>query len=166
MNIEDVKKPTIWVLIGLPGSGKSTWIRNNANIIGDAAIVSSDDFIEAKGAEDGLNYSQAFDKHIGAAVAHSKETFRNAVKNNKNIVIDQTNMGKKKRMSWLSQVGNKYHKVAVSFDVPETELMKRLKARADETGKHIPSHVVDQMAKNYNPPTKEEGFDKIIYMKS
>lgn len=164
MKVENqITKPKIYVLVGLPGSGKSTWIKNNRKNIGEnAAIVSSDDYIDMKAAEEGKTYSQAYSDHIGGATMHAKKTFSEAVKEGRNIVVDQTNMGTKRRKTWLSQVGNKYEKIAVVFDVPERELFERLNDRAQKTGKIIPMKVIDEMASRYNPPSKEEGFDKII----
>ena len=39
-------KPKLFFLIGPPAVGKSTWIQNNTDIIGDAAIVNRDDMVE------------------------------------------------------------------------------------------------------------------------
>ncbi len=104
MKAQELKaKPKIYVLVGLPGSGKSTWIKNNKHFLGDdVVIVSSDDYIEARAAEEGKNYTQAYDAHIGGATMHAKKTFSEAVKSERNIVVDQTNMGAKRRRSWLS----------------------------------------------------------------
>lgn len=40
-------KPKLFFLIGPPAVGKSTWIQNNVDIIGDAAIVNRDEMVEA-----------------------------------------------------------------------------------------------------------------------
>jgi predicted kinase len=162
MIIEQIttNKPKLIVLIGLPGSGKSTWIKNN--IDSSYVVVSSDNYIERKASEEGTNYSGAYDKHIRDASSHASSTFSEAVKGRKNIVVDMTNMGVKRRRSWLSQVGGNYYKIAVTFDVKMEVLYQRLKDRAEETGKHIPRHVIDDMLSRYESPTKEEGFDKII----
>lgn len=39
-------KPKLFFLIGPPAVGKSTWIQNNADIIGDAAVVNRDEMVE------------------------------------------------------------------------------------------------------------------------
>jgi predicted kinase len=160
-------KPKLYVLVGLPGSGKSTWIKNNLHLFDkDVAIISSDDYIDLKAAQEGKTYSQAYSEHIGAATMHAKKAFSDAVKAGKSIIVDQTNMGEKKRRSWLSQVGNKYEKIAVVFDVPEKELFRRLAERGQRTGKHIPMAVIDDMASKYQTPTEAEGFDKILFYKN
>ena len=40
-------KPKLFFLIGPPAVGKSTWIKNNIDIIGDAAIVNRDEMVES-----------------------------------------------------------------------------------------------------------------------
>lgn len=39
-------RPKLFFLIGPPAVGKSTWIQNNADIIGDAAVVNRDEMVE------------------------------------------------------------------------------------------------------------------------
>lgn len=165
MKIEDVvERPTIYVLIGLPGSGKSTWTRKQLNDGKDYVVVSSDDIIEELGAKDGLNYSEAFKLYSGQATGMMKQRARDALSSGKNVIWDQTNMSKKKRRGILQQVPNNYIKIAVDFDVDDKELFRRLEDRANKTGKRIPRDVVMSMAQSYEPPTRDEGFDKVIKM--
>lgn len=161
---EQSDQPTIIVMIGLPGSGKSTW-RDNliASSDVDYVIVSSDDEIERLGKADGMNYTQAFDKYVGSATKIMKEKFREAVNNDENIIWDQTNLSPKKRRGILQQVPRHYRKIAVAFEVTDQELEDRLSRREKETGKHIPPKVIKDMAQSYVPPTKQEGFDEVIF---
>jgi predicted kinase len=79
------------------------------------------------------------------------------------VVIDRTNMTAKGRKKYLDMVPKNYKKIAVVFNIPDDELQRRLKTRADETGKTIPSFVLENMLKSYQEPTLEE-FDKIIFI--
>lgn len=163
MKLNDIK-PKIYVMVGLPGSGKSTWIKNNLN--GENfVLVSSDDIIDKIAAEKGITYSDAFKSSIGFATGEMKRIFEDAVKQNRDIVCDQTNVSKKKRKGILNKIPNNYKKIAVVFETDDALIAQRLKSRAEETGKHIPDHVVDSMAKSWQAPTKEEGFDEIIKVK-
>ena len=151
-------------MIGVPGSGKSTWIRQN--LAGsDYVVVSSDDIIDKIAAEQGINYSQAFDANIGFASGEMKRIFADAIKNNKNIVWDQTNVSKKKRRSILTQVPSNYYKIAVVFETDDKEVYRRLKDRAEKTGKNIPDHVIKSMYASWQAPSLDEGFDEIIKVK-
>lgn len=161
---ESDEQPTIIVMVGLPGSGKSTWRdRMTAASDVDWVIVSSDDEIERLASADGLDYTQGFDKYVGKATGIMKQKFREAVNKGKSIIWDQTNMTPKKRKGILNQIPDNYRKVAVVFEVDDAELQKRLSNREKETGKHIPPHVIKSMAQSYVPPTKQEGFDEIIF---
>ena len=165
MKLEDVKAgPEIIVMIGLPGSGKSTWRDNMiANSPDKYVIVSSDDELERMADHEGISYDEAWKKYIGKSTAISKQKFREAVNKGENIIWDQTNLSPKKRRGILNQVPKSYKKTAVAFEVTTAELNQRLAKREQETGKHIPPHVIKGMAKTYRPPTKEEGFDNVIF---
>ena len=155
----------IIVMVGLPASGKSTHRDKMIAESGvDYVIVSSDDEIERFALEEGSNYTEAFDKYVGRATAIAKKKFRDAVKEGKHIIWDQTNLTPKKRRSILKDVGEDYRKVAVVFELTDDELDRRINKRKSETGKDIPAHVMKSMAKSYLPPTKEEGFDNIIFV--
>jgi predicted kinase len=160
-DLQNKQQPIIYILIGAPASGKSTWSRSILSKDSSFVVISTDDLIEQYGAEEGLNYSEAWPKYNGKATAVAKQKFASAVSSNSNIIYDQTNMGKKKRQSILSNVQD-YYKIAVVFDVDTKELFRRNKERAEKTGKNIPEHVIKDMLGRYEIPTTQEGFDKII----
>lgn len=167
MKLEEIKvdaaRPQIYVLVGIPGSGKSTWMgKFIASSAAPFTVISSDAIIEAKAAAEGLNYSQGFDKFIGAATGACKQNFRTALNNRENIIYDQTNISAKKRRGILSQLPQEYRKVAVVFDVPDAVLKQRLQDREKATGKHIPEFVLKDMFSRWEQPSKLEGFDEII----
>lgn len=154
--------PTAYILVGLPGSGKSTWTNKMASKM-DFVVVSSDDIIEKFAKEEGKTYSEVFDKYVGRATGMMKQAFREAVEQNRNIVWDQTNMSQKKRRGILQQLPSHYRKVAVVFNVDDRVLQDRLDKRARDTGKSIPDHIIKSMAQSYQEPTKAEGFDSVVF---
>jgi predicted kinase len=147
-------------LIGPPGCGKSTWRNDYLSKNPDFVVVSSDDFIDSYAAERGISYSLAFPLAVKLADSHCKAVFAAAVAEGKSIIIDRTNMSRKSRMSWRSSIGKDLdvYYTAVMFSVPRDVLDARLAARAAETGKNIPRHVVDMMIKNFDEPTMDEFF--------
>ena len=148
------------MMIGLPGSGKSTWIK--ANLPG-VKVLSTDDFIDQYAAEKGKTYSEVFAKAAPLASAKFAEQIKKAAKNGESVIIDQTNMGKNSRMNKIAPFKDHY-KIAVMVTADATELMLRLKHRAEKTGKHIPEKVIDQMARSFQTITKDEGWDEIHYI--
>ena len=83
---------------------------------------------------------------------------------NVTLIVDMTNMTKRSRSFILNKIPDIYTKNAIVFNVPKSELLRRLKKREMETGKSIPLHVVDNFINSYERPTNSE-FDNIIYNK-
>lgn len=163
MKISEMQKtPVAYILVGLPGSGKSTWMRSLMRDGGDYTIVSSDDEIEAYAKSKGLTYSDVFNDYVKTATSIMNSKFKEAVANSANIIWDQTNMSAKKRKTILQQLPKRYKKIAVVFRVDRAELQARLDKRAQEEGKFIPQHIIDSMERSFEMPTKAEGFDEII----
>jgi predicted kinase len=149
--------PHVIVLVGPPGSGKTTWIKANGE---GHTVISSDDLLEAWGNERGLTYSEAFKQADMKSIERQMfAAFEAALLAEKCIIIDRTNMNVKSRNRFLSMVPRKYAKYAVVFTVSREELNKRLDQRP---GKIIPPFVVDSMLASYQEPTNAE-FDKVFF---
>lgn len=162
MKQTDLQKIFI-MLVGVPAAGKSYFIKHKLSLLYPAAtfvVISSDDIIERKAAEQGKTYSDVFQDEIKNATSEMNQAFAIAVANGDNIVLDQTNLSPKVRRGKLSHVPKGYTKIAVVFPIPDhNQLKKRLASRP---GKNIPAHIVSSMINNFQPPSKDEGFDQII----
>lgn len=162
MKLSDMQhKPIAYILVGLPGSGKSTWMRKILQGDQEFTIVSSDHEIESYAKSKGVTYSDVFDVYIPTATSIMNNKLEIAIKSGANIIWDQTNLTVKKRGNIVRRLKN-YKKIAVVFAVDRVELEQRLEARAKAEGKNIPLHVVDRMEQSFEFPTEAEGFDKII----
>lgn len=150
--------PTLYMLVGVPASGKSTWAKQNKNA--NTLIASSDDYIEKQAEKAGTTYSDVFDTFIKAANNHAIEIARRAFSDNMDLIWDQTNLTKNGRRQKLKMVPKDYKKVAVFFPTPHEDVLK--KRLASRPGKNIPDYVVSSMKKTIEKPTKEEGFDEVI----
>lgn len=144
------------MLVGVPGSGKSTWIKNNKH---DAVVLSTDNYIERAAEKQGKTYSEVFQDTIGYATDQMEKDLLQAVRNERDIIWDQTNLTAKARKGKLSRIPRSYKKVGVFFSVPQ-DLRDRLASRP---GKTIPEPVIISMINQLQPPSKEEGFDEIIH---
>jgi predicted kinase len=155
--------PTFYMLIGLPSSGKSTWVNANVAALESGTVVlSTDNIIEQMAKESGTTYNQIWKDSIDAATKINYQNFRDAIRDRKSIIWDQTNLTKKKRKNVLSQLPWEYEKFAVTFDVPLEDIFTRVKERAERTGKNIPKLILINMFETYVKPTLDEGFNKII----
>lgn len=166
MNLQEISKPILYVLIGVPASGKSTWVRKFLSSTEEKfEVISSDDIIEELSRQQGKTYTDGFIDNIGKATQMVKQKAKKAFSEKKNVIWDQTNMSVKKRKGILAQADG-YYKIAVDFSPPDDkELNRRLDYRSKHEGKFVPRFVIDNMLKSYQPPSKEEGFDKIIEVK-
>lgn len=155
------------MLIGLPASGKSSWIADYIakNPEMNFQVVSSDDIIEEKALLEGLDYSSSYKKNIGFAVDEMERRFKKHVKDGVNIIHDQTNLSVKTRRKHLAKVKN-YVKSAIVFTLGEDEWQRRFEKRRAEIGKDIPYFVIENMKAGFEYPTKKEGFSKITAIKS
>jgi predicted kinase len=151
--------PKCYQLIGVPGSGKSTWIKNQDWALG-LTIVSTDAFVEDYARKEGKTYNEVFKDYMPEAVKLMAEQVVFARKHGHTILWDQTSTtiaSRKKKFNMLPG----YEHIAVVFRTPNRdELDVRLSGRP---GKHIPKEVVDSMIAGWEEPTLEEGFVEIWY---
>jgi tRNA uridine 5-carbamoylmethylation protein Kti12 len=160
-----VIQPIYIVLVGLPGSGKSTFAEELLDCWSEdadyPATVSSDMMIEAYAANHNITYSEAFaiPTVVKNAINHAKITRGIALKNNLSIIHDQTNLSAAKRIKLLADVPDNYIKACVVFQCEEEERQRRMSQRI---GKVIPAHVDNFMKSSYEAPSIEEGFNYVV----
>lgn len=149
---------TLTVLVGLPASGKSTYL------IGRSNIVSRDEFIIQKGLELGLSYSEVFKtlsiKEQDEITSKTFNRFNELVREGVDIVIDMTNMSKKTRNRWSVPKG--YNRCCIIFATSLDEIKRRNIERNLKENKFIPESVFTSMMTSFTVPTLIE-FDSIKY---
>lgn len=151
--------PKLYVLVGVPGSGKSTWVANQ-QWTGDCVVVSTDEFVEDYARECGSTYSEVFEDYMPTAVRLMADKVVRAREAGKDIVWDQTSTTVSTRAKKFNMLPD-YYKIAVVFRTPDMETLKR---RLDSRpGKTIPPDVVERMVAQWEEPTTDEGFDQIWY---
>lgn len=151
--------PKCYQLIGVPGSGKSTWV-NNQDWALACAYISTDKWVDIYAKEVGKTYSQVFTDFMPTAVDCMVKEVELARSMNRDIIWDQTSTTVKSRLKKFNMLPN-YEHIAVVFKTPPaSELMKRLASRP---GKTIPWEVVSGMINGFEIPTLEEGFSQIWY---
>lgn len=151
--------PRCYQLIGVPGSGKSTWIKNQDWALG-LTVVSTDIWVEIYAKEQGKTYSEVFNDYMPTAVDLMAEQVVFAREHGHTIIWDQTSTtiaSRKRKFRMLPD----YEHIAVVFPSPSRiELKRRLDSRP---GKEIPDVVIEGMLVSFENPTEEEGFKEIWY---
>ena len=152
--------PKCYQLIGVPGAGKSTWIKNQVWALG-LTIVSTDVFVEDYARAQGKTYNEVFKDYMPEAVKLMAEQVVFARRHDHTVIWDQTSTTVKSRKKKFNMLPD-YEHVAVVFRTPDRdELDVRLSGRP---GKHIPKAVVDSMIAGFEMPTEDEGFKEIWFI--
>jgi len=154
-----------YIMIGLPNSGKSTYIKENFK---DLEVLSRDGILLEYGKEKGYGetYSEIWknltfedQKEVDKILQQKFNRLKNS---DKDFVIDMTNVSWKSRKKWLSQLKN-HNAIAIVMMTSLDEILKRNKERAKIDGKFIPENVLIDFAKRFELPLYTEGFMKINY---
>ena len=153
--------PKCTILVGVPGSGKSTWYDNNKTAT--TAVIGTDNVINFLAGLYGFTYNEIFKETIRFAdMVMVKQLLWNAERGN-DVVIDRTNMTKWSRKQFIDKLKKYgYEFECVVFPTPEPEEWKR---RLDSRpGKTIPQDAIDRMVNGYDVPTEDEGFSNITFV--
>lgn len=145
------------MLVGLPGSGKSTWRKTQSL---NRIVLSTDAYIEDVAVQAGKSYNDVFAATIGLAEKHMEERLNYAVEHNLEIIWDQTNLTAKSRKRKLDKLPAHYKRHAVVFDVAIEELEECNRQR-ETVGRAIPWKIFNSMCKTLEKPTISEGFHSI-----
>lgn len=149
--------PRCYQLIGVPGSGKSTWIKNQDWALG-LNVVSTDTWVEDYAHKQGKTYSEVFDEYMPTAVKLMANHVTFCRENNLDVIWDQTSVNVKSRKKKFNMLPD-YEHIAVVFATPDgAELARRLASRP---GKNIPDSVMKSMIYSFEMPTEQEGFKEI-----
>lgn len=150
--------PVCYQLVGVPGAGKSTWIKNQTNMLG-YTIVSTDYWVEQYAISIAMTYSDVFEIAMPYAIEQMLEQIRLAREYNHDIIWDQTSTTIRSRKKKFNMLPNYKHIAVVCITPDRNVLDARLNNRL---GKNVPKHVVDSMIEGFEMPTLEEGFKEIL----
>jgi len=169
----------IYFTKGTPLSGKSTYVENKLKPRhSDLVTISFDDHLEnyikriTNNQELTYNecynmYEQFTDEEKSTFFKELDSKFILAMKNNNNIVIDQTNITVLAVARYIQHIDrNKYKLHIIDFRLPLETLLKRNLIRTEEQQKHIPIEVIISMwEKNNNDVNYAFTWDSIKKIK-
>jgi len=146
---EEVAKLNLVIMVGLPGSGKSTFIKKLPNPI----ICSADHYFEKSG-----QYKFDVTKLSEAHSQCMNKAHDNMLMKKPTIVIDNTNLTDKERIPYENMAEKYGYEITYVVFEPNKQDIKQL-ARRNLHG--VDAAKLEVMAKKFRPPSGEKG--KIIY---
>ena len=165
-----MKKPILYVTIGLPASGKSTFLRRlNAVSVYSADAVRGEWF-----GDEGLQYTDAFIRKQGADPAKLndrqkarianplvwKEVYRRAeqvLAEGKDCALDGINASKWVRKTIIDRFGQRARICGIWFRTEFERCIERDASRSRSVGEPD----LRRIAENFEEPRIEEGFDAL-----
>ena len=153
------QKLEVWVLVGAPGSGKSTFGKALVEKDPRFTRVCPDD---CRRAISGDSNNQAVSY---PAFCMAKDQMGKALDAGKCVVFDATNMHRKGRKDFINMARGRGAKViAHVFECDKATLLARNAKRGAEGGRNISEKVIDDMLGRYQRPEKPE-FDEVVFHK-
>lgn len=161
--------PVAYIMVGVPGSGKSTLVHRIIRDMGDhgdrAFVYSTDNLIEEWSKGQGWTYNFGFAKYINKATQEMNSRLNLAMQENRDIIWDQTNLSAKKRKTLIDQLKKQYtvecHSVTLpAGDSQNEDWQYRLESRP---GKTIPDNIIASMVNSYTKPSLTEGFSAVYH---
>lgn len=155
VRIEISAIPSIYIMIGLPGSGKSVYAKSIYNQYPSGAIVihSSDDLREE------LYGDVNNQKNNTDLFVELHRRIKTDLKNGKSVIYDATNISKKRRIAFLQELKNiSCVKIAICMMTPFEKCLELNSIRK----RVVPENVIKKMYMNWCPPYYHEGFDYIF----
>ena len=147
-------KPSMIMLVGIPGSGKSTYANKLAKEI-NAIVLSSDSLREEMfGDVNDQGHNEEVFKELHARSKNLLSTLNN-------IIYDATNIKIKNRQSYLNELkGIDCYKKCIVFATPY-ELCLQNNSQRDRV---VPESVIKRMRESFHFPLYNEGFDEIEFI--
>ena len=147
----------IYMLCGVPGSGKSTWAREQVVKLDGKGIIISRDVIRFSMLGDNDSYFAHEDEVFDEFIKEIQEAIND--EEHTSIFIDATHLNEKNRNKVLSRIWHMKDDVVIGvyFDIPLEECLRR---NAQRTGRAlVPETVIKNM---YESLTKPLELDEMI----
>lgn len=153
-SLATLAQPLFIVMVGLPGSGKSTVAHRLMDYIEPTRICSTDNF------DPKIKFVKTKGRGLMVLLDHYVAV---SVMSGINVIIDQTSVEKVNRIQRLKQAPSSYIKVCIDIETSLEEYIERVSKRFKQGGRYVPERVIHELHASYEPPCISEGFD-LIYL--
>lgn len=148
--------PTLFMLVGIPGSGKSQIAHEIVASADKTTKIHSSDALRKE-----LLGDEATQGDNNKLFAELHRRIRVDLIAGNNVIYDATNIRKKTRIGFLMTLKNiTCHSVCLCVMTPYENCLERNSKR----DRKVPVNVTKNMLKNWQPPHYNEGFDEIKYI--
>ena len=148
-------KPTFTMLIGLPASGKSTWVKDYVKEHKDKEIIiCSSDSVRKE-----LYGDESIQGDVNKVFNILNKRVVEYLKSGKDVIYDCTNIKRKTRLPLIDRIKKNVdcNINCVCIMTPYGVCLERNKSRK----RVVPEEIIRKMLLNWQPPCQKEGFNKI-----
>lgn len=141
----------VYIMVGLPGSGKSTWIKNN---LPELSIISRDKVRESLGHPEKYLGDRNFEDRVTKICKSERE---NLLKSGEDFVIDDTNLNEKYLKELISELklGGVQEIIGVIMKTPLSTCIERRQGEID-------SNIIENLDKRFKSINFKNYFDKTM----
>lgn len=175
----DKVTPTVYFMVGLPGSGKSTLVNKILEHYPQLPIISTDLEVEKLAKSYGISYEKAMSNRHGIKNENGKyidfyeeaysifrKNITKVLENKESFIWEQTNTVKQARLSKINRLrGSKYNIVVIYMDISYDEWSKRLSHRNSVEGeKRISDKNKADFYASFTVPDYTEGMTSLYFV--
>ncbi len=150
----------LYLMCGLPGSGKSTFLKTKIKTKETPVIISRDEIRFAL-----VKPEEEYFSHENEVYTELWKRINEALITKKDVFVDQTSLTPKARQWLLSHVHGYKNANLIWIDENLNTCLERNELRKG-TRSYVPRSVIRRMAAQFIEPSLDEGFDYIFHYNS